>query len=159
MMDRMRGGATYRLKGSPAMSFVPDRTALLVIDPVNDFLSEGGADWDMTRRTVQKHDVVGHLKEVIEGARRQEVPVIFGPMAFTAEDYADEQLHRRSGINRMMFERKMFWPARGEPTSIPICSPTRATSSWSLTRGSTCSRPTCRSTLIASALRTWSSRG
>lgn len=123
MMDRTRGGATYRLKGSPAMSFVPGRTALLVIDPVNDFLSEGGADWDMTCRTVQKHDVVGHLKEVIEGARRQEVPVIFGPMAFTAEDYADEELHRRSGINRMMFERKMFlagsWGADFHPDLQP----------------------------------------
>lgn len=27
--------------------FPPKRSALLVIDPVNDFLSEGGADWEV----------------------------------------------------------------------------------------------------------------
>lgn len=39
-----RGGeATYLSKGQETVAFPPDRTALLVIDPVNDFLSEGGA--------------------------------------------------------------------------------------------------------------------
>ncbi len=60
--DGTRFGGPYRLKGQVGTGFVPERTALLVIDPVNDFLSEGGADWDMARRTVEKHDVVGHLK-------------------------------------------------------------------------------------------------
>ncbi len=69
--DDSRGGGTYRLKGQSGTGFVPERTALLVIDPVNDFLSEGGADWDMARRTVEKHDVVGHLKQAIEGARQR----------------------------------------------------------------------------------------
>jgi ureidoacrylate peracid hydrolase len=106
-----------------ATAFLADRTALLVIDPVNDFLSEGGADWDMTRSTVEKHDVVGHLRRAIIGARRHRVPVLFGPMAFTAEDYADAQLQRRSGINRMMFERRMFlagsWGADFHPDLQP----------------------------------------
>ncbi|MBI3968860.1 MAG: hypothetical protein HY329_24750 [Chloroflexi bacterium] len=34
-------GATYLLKGQSEVAFPPKRTALLVIDPVNDFLSEG----------------------------------------------------------------------------------------------------------------------
>jgi ureidoacrylate peracid hydrolase len=118
-----RSRARYRVKDSPTATFVPSRTALLVIDPVNDFLSEGGADWDMTRRTVEKHDVVGHLEQVIDGARGQGVPVLFGPMAFTTEDYVDDALHRRSGINRMMFERKMFqagsWGADFHPDLQP----------------------------------------
>ena len=33
----------------PATTFPPDRTALLVIDPVNDFLSKGGASWGDSR--------------------------------------------------------------------------------------------------------------
>jgi hypothetical protein len=37
------GGATYRLAGEIGATFPPDRTVLLVIDPVNDFLSEEGA--------------------------------------------------------------------------------------------------------------------
>ena len=123
MSDERRCGGTYRLKGETGTGFVPERTALLVIDPVNDFLSEGGADWDMTRSTVEKHDVVVHLKQAIEGARQRRIPVLFGPMAYTAEDYENEELQRRSGINRMMFEKKMFlagsWGAEFHPDLRP----------------------------------------
>ncbi len=117
------GGATYRLKGQAGLTFPPNRTALLVIDPVNDFLSEGGAGWEMTKTTVQLHDVVGNLKRAIEGARARGITVLFAPMAYTEEDYADEELQRRSGINRIMFERKMFlagsWGADFHPDLQP----------------------------------------
>jgi glutathione reductase (NADPH) len=99
-----------------------EKTALLVIDPVNDFLSEGGAAWDMTKGTVQKNDVVLHIKQAIQGARERGIPVLFGPMAYTEEDYA-KHLQRRSGINRIMFERKMFlagsWGADFHPELQP----------------------------------------
>jgi nicotinamidase-related amidase len=92
----------------PDLAFDPARTALLVIDPVNDFLHEDGAAWEMTKSTVKKNDVVAQLARLTKAARQAGVPVIFGPMAYTAEDYADEGLQRRSGINRLMFENKMF---------------------------------------------------
>jgi ureidoacrylate peracid hydrolase len=100
-----------------------DGTTLLVIDPVNDFLSEGGADWQQTKRTVRMNDVIGHLKLAIGGARERAIPVLFAPMAYTEEDYADERLQRRSGINRYMFERRMFlagsWGADFHPELRP----------------------------------------
>jgi ureidoacrylate peracid hydrolase len=125
--DRVGGGGqgvtTYLPKDEAGISFPPVRTALLVIDPVNDFLSEGGADWEMTKTTVEMNDVIGHLKMAIEGARARGIPVFFGPMAYTEEDYADEQLHRRSGVNRYMFEKKMFlagsWGADFHPDLRP----------------------------------------
>jgi nicotinamidase-related amidase len=117
------GAATYLPKNEDGISFPPERTALLVIDPVNDFLSEGGAGWELTKSTVEMNDVIGHLKRAIEGARSQGVPVLFGPMAYTEDDYAHEQLQRRSGINRLMFERKMFlagsWGADFHPDLQP----------------------------------------
>jgi hypothetical protein len=102
-----RKRATYRARDEPGGGFPLDRTALLVIDPVNDFLSEGGAAWELTKNTVKLHDVIGNIKRSIEGARERGIPVLFGPMAYTEEDYAHHQLHRRTGINRIMFERKM----------------------------------------------------
>ena len=117
------GGAAYLPRGDARLRFSPERTALLVIDPVNDFLSEGGAGWDLVKNTVRKHDVVGHLKAAIEGARGRGIPVLFGPMAFVAEDYAERALQRRSGINRLMFEREMFlagsWGADFHPDLRP----------------------------------------
>ena len=115
--------ATYLAKEEGGISFPPNRTALLVIDPVNDFLSEGGAGWELTKTTVEKNDVIGNLKHAIEGARGRGIHVLFGPMAYTEEDYASEQLQRRSGINRLMFEMKMFlagsWGADFHPDLQP----------------------------------------
>ena len=117
------GIETYLAKGKWHLRFPRDATALLVIDPVNDFLSEGGAAWDMTKHTVKKNDVVTKLRRVMDGARERGVPVLVGPMAYTEEDYASEELHRRSGINRIMFERKMFlagsWGADFHPDLQP----------------------------------------
>lgn len=56
------GSTPYLPKEETGISFPPDRTALLVIDPVNDFLSDGGAVWELTKTTVKMNDVVGHLK-------------------------------------------------------------------------------------------------
>jgi ureidoacrylate peracid hydrolase len=118
------GGATYLPRSEASTAFPPERTALLVIDPVNDFLSEGGAAWELTKNTVALHNVVENLKRAIEGARERGIPVLFGPMAYTEEDYTHHQLHRRSGINRIMFERKMFlagsWGADFHPDLRPL---------------------------------------
>jgi len=123
-LETKRGSnATYLAKDEIGILFPRGRTALLIIDPVNDFLSEGGAAWEMTKTTVEKNDVVGNLKRVIEAARAKQIPVLFGPMAYTEEDYADEKLQRRTGINRLMFEMKMFlagsWGADFHPELQP----------------------------------------
>lgn len=122
--DGARPRATYLAKDDPGLTFPPERTIVLVIDPVNDFLSEGGAAWEMTKNTVKLHDVVGNMRRAIEGARQHGIPVLFGPMAYTEEDYADEALQRRTGINRIMFETKMFlagsWGADFHPDLRPL---------------------------------------
>jgi ureidoacrylate peracid hydrolase len=114
--------AAFRASSSGTLDY-SNSTALLVIDPVNDFLSEGGAAWDLTKHTVQMHNVVENLKKAIEAARARAIPVLFGPMAYTEEDYAERHLQRRSGINRIMFERKMFlagsWGADFHPDLQP----------------------------------------
>ena len=112
----------HATRSSPS-AFDPQRTALLVIDPVNDFLSEGGAAWEMTKSTVKKNDVVAQLRRLIVATRDAGVPVLFGPMAYTEEDYADHGLQQRSGINRLMFEARMFlagsWGADFHPDVQP----------------------------------------
>lgn len=68
-------------------------------------------------------NVIENLKTAIEGARERGIPVLYGPMAYTEEDYKEHQLHRRSGINRVMFEHKMFlagsWGADFHPDLQP----------------------------------------
>ena len=124
MSDNKRGSdATYLLKGTEGTTFPPGKTALLVIDPVNDFLSEGGAAYEMTKTTLSMVNVIENLKTAVEGARARGIPVLYGPMAYTEEDYTEHELHRRSAINRMMFEHKMFlagsWGADFHPDLQP----------------------------------------
>lgn len=61
-LQELRERGSYQ-PGAPQPGFDPSRTVLLVIDPVNDFLSEGGAAWEMTKSTVHAHNVVGHLRQ------------------------------------------------------------------------------------------------
>lgn len=118
----MVGRGTYRVPPQ-SPTFDPASTVLLVIDPVNDFLSEGGAGWEMTKGTVKAHDVIGHLRQAIDAARRKGIPIIYGPMAYTQEDYASGRMQCRCGINRLMFEQKMFiagsWGADFHPDLKP----------------------------------------
>lgn len=113
----------YKARHNSGIGYSRSSTALLVIDPVNDFLSEGGAAWELTKGTVERNDVVANLRRLIDGAQDRAIPVLFGPMAYTEEDYANASLEKRSGINRIMFERKMFlagsWGADFHPDLQP----------------------------------------
>ncbi len=84
--DRVAAGGqegAYLARGSDDVSFPKGRTALLLIDPVNDFLSEGGAAWEMTKTTVKMNNVVENLRRAIDEAKLRGIPVLFGPMAYT----------------------------------------------------------------------------
>ena len=61
--------ATYLPKNENGASYPQDHTVLLVIDPVNDFLSEGGAAWELTKKTLKMNNVIENLQPVTAGAR------------------------------------------------------------------------------------------
>lgn len=44
-------------------------TGLLVIDPYNDFISEGGKIWDRIRAVAEANDCVAHMLQVLNAAR------------------------------------------------------------------------------------------
>jgi nicotinamidase-related amidase len=52
-------------------------TALLVIDPYNDFLSEGGKLWDRLRNVAEANDCVPHMHQVLEAARKAGLRVFY----------------------------------------------------------------------------------
>jgi ureidoacrylate peracid hydrolase len=52
-------------------------TALLVIDPYNDFISEGGKIWDRLRAVAEANDCVAHMLQVLTAARKARLPVFY----------------------------------------------------------------------------------
>lgn len=54
-------------------------TALLLIDPYNDFISEGGKVWPLIRETANRLGLVRNLKRLLEAARESGMFVVFVP--------------------------------------------------------------------------------
>jgi nicotinamidase-related amidase len=52
------------------LSYDREITALLVIDPYNDFISEGGLVWDRLRGVAEANNCIPHMQEIL-GASRQ----------------------------------------------------------------------------------------
>ena len=52
-------------------------TALLVIDPYNDFISEGGKVWERLKVVAQANRCVPHMLQVLDAVRKAEVRVFY----------------------------------------------------------------------------------
>ncbi len=99
----------------------PSRTALLIIDPQNDLLSEGGVMWDMVGEGVKNRKVVEHLVELRNAARMANVPIFYSPHRFS--DYELATWKRLNVIDKLMFDRrtsrKPGWGADFHPCLVP----------------------------------------
>jgi nicotinamidase-related amidase len=52
-------------------------TGLVVIDPYNDFISEGGKVWDRLKGVAEANGCVQHMSQVLEAARNSGVQVFY----------------------------------------------------------------------------------
>ena len=59
------------------LTYDKEITALLVIDPYNDFISEGGKLWDRLKTVAQGNDCVPHMLQVLNAARKAELRVFY----------------------------------------------------------------------------------
>jgi nicotinamidase-related amidase len=60
-------------------NYSSDNTALLVVDPFNDFLSEGGKLWNRTKETVKGVNLIENLKKILLTARASGIKVVYVP--------------------------------------------------------------------------------
>ena len=62
------------------MSYDPATTAILLVDPYNDFLRDGGKLWPRVKGIANEVGLLDHLREVIStaGARDQQDVVRYG---------------------------------------------------------------------------------
>jgi len=56
-----------------------DITAVLVVDPYNDFISEGGKLWDRIRAVAEANDCVPHMLQILNAARQAKFRVFYVP--------------------------------------------------------------------------------
>jgi ureidoacrylate peracid hydrolase len=63
----------------PQASYDKQVTALLVIDPFNDFISEGGKVWDRLKAVAEANGCVPNMLEVLNAARKAGSRVFYVP--------------------------------------------------------------------------------
>jgi nicotinamidase-related amidase len=61
----------------PTVAYDRDVTALLVIDPYNDFISEGGKVWDRLKTVAEANGCVPHMLQVLDAARKGGLRVFY----------------------------------------------------------------------------------
>ena len=59
------------------VTYEPEITALLVVDPYNDFISEGGKDWDRLKPVAEANNCVRHMQQVLNAARTAQLRVFY----------------------------------------------------------------------------------
>jgi ureidoacrylate peracid hydrolase len=59
------------------LKFDKEITALLVIDPYNDFISEGGKVWDRLKTIAEANNCVPHMSQVLNAARKAKLRVFY----------------------------------------------------------------------------------
>jgi nicotinamidase-related amidase len=71
-------------------NYSSDNTALLIVDPFNDFLSEGGKLWNRTKETVKGVNLIENLKKIFLAARASGIKVVYVPHRnYEKGDFAD----------------------------------------------------------------------
>ena len=50
------------------LTYEKEITGLVVIDPYNDFISEGGKIWDRIKGVAERNQCVPHMQQTLEAA-------------------------------------------------------------------------------------------
>ena len=61
----------------PTIAYEKQRTALLVVDPYNDFISEGGKIWPRIKAVAEANSCVPHMLQVLNAAREARLHVFY----------------------------------------------------------------------------------
>jgi ureidoacrylate peracid hydrolase len=82
-------------------------TALLVVDPYNDFISEGGKLWPRIKAVAEANNCVPHMLEVLKAARKAKLRVFYAMHhRYRPGDY--ETWKYLAPIQRGSWQRKTF---------------------------------------------------
>ena len=95
------------------MQFSQNDTALVVIDPQNDVLSEKGVSWALVGESVKENNTVENLARLFRAAKEQDFGVFISPHYL----YSFDQAWQYGGaVEKMMLEDKEFF--RPDPLSL-----------------------------------------
>jgi nicotinamidase-related amidase len=92
----------------PGVEIVAGRTALLITDPQNDFLSPEGVTWGVVGKSVTDNNTVENIESLFKAAKANDIPVFISPHYYYPTDHGwqFEGALERLMHNIGMFDRK-----------------------------------------------------
>jgi nicotinamidase-related amidase len=115
------------------LSYDPRITGLLVVDPYNDFISEGGKIWPRIKAVAEANNCVPHMQQILESARKAKLRVFFAMHhRYRAGDY--ETWKYIAPIQRAAWQRKSFeygtWGGEFRAEFVPASGEIVASEHW-----------------------------
>jgi len=77
----------YAQLPDPGMEIVPGRTAILITDPQNDFLSPTGVTWGVVGSSVTENNTVEHIESLMKAAKANDLPLFISPHYYYPTDH------------------------------------------------------------------------
>ncbi len=92
----------------PGMEVVKGRTALVITDPQNDFLSPKGVAWGVVGKSVTDNNTVENIDSLFKAAKNNDMPVFVSPHYYFPTDHSwqFEGALEKLMHNISMFDRK-----------------------------------------------------
>jgi nicotinamidase-related amidase len=72
---------------NPGMEIVTGRTALVITDPQNDFLSPDGVTWGVVGESVTANNTVNNIEKLLKAAKSSDIPVFVSPHYYYPTDH------------------------------------------------------------------------
>ena len=103
----LRGGHLAEANDDTSTTYIypPGSTAVLLVDPFNDFISEGGKLWNLVKESAEAVDLVPNLKRLADGARTKGIQIVYTPHRRWREgDYENWKFLHRNHIGAAKFQ-------------------------------------------------------
>ncbi len=99
------GQSAWSQLPDPGMEIVAGRTALVITDPQNDFLSPDGVAWGVVGKSVTENNTVENIESLLKAAKANDIPVFISPHYYYPTDHG---WHFEGALERMMHAIGMF---------------------------------------------------
>ncbi len=95
------------------MEINPENTALVIVDPQNDFLRDGGVAWDLVKESVEANQTIQNLELLLRAGEKGNLKLFISPHYY----YPTDDAWKFGGpLENMMHKGGMF--KRKDPLSL-----------------------------------------
>jgi nicotinamidase-related amidase len=90
---------------NPGMEIDKERTALVITDPQNDFLSPDGVTWGVVGESVTDNNTVNNIESLLKTAKDNDLPVFISPHYYYPTDHGWKF---EGALEKLMHDINMF---------------------------------------------------